>query len=121
MVDFIFLDMKLGIENENIVSKPEKKLALKLTKSQIEEKINKMYNTTSFNYGLINGFAYDTTIEWLRKNNKISTSNIDINSEVLTGRNSVKNVFDFFDNVFEVTRRNELRYCHNKRGFSRKV
>ena len=115
MAAFTFLGMKHGIDNGNIVSKPNKTLALNLTKDQIVQKINNFYNTDDFNYELVNGYAYDTTIEWLRKDNEILTSKIDINSKVLTGRNSIKNIFDIFDDVYELTRRNKLWYSYNKR------
>ena len=95
---------EIGLEDENVVSKAEKELLSNLTQEEVKLKINKMYETNEFTYELINGYAYDTTIEWIKKNTKIKTFEIDMDNKVLTGRNSIKNVFDMFDNVFEYTR-----------------
>lgn len=104
MVAFIFQDMKLGIEEKNLVSKFGAELLSGLTKEEIVEKIKEMYKNENFTCELINGYAYDTTIEWLEKDNDIKVYDIDVNSKVLTGRNSNKGIFDMFDNVFEFTR-----------------
>ena len=66
-----------------------------------------MYSYNDFSCELINGYAYDTTIEWLMKDNNIDTYFIG-DSIVYTGRNQVKNVYDMFDNVFEYT--SEINY-----------
>lgn len=61
-----------------------------------------MYSDKGFHCDLINGYAYDTTLEWLKKDNNVELLYIE-DSNIYTGRNSVKNVYDMFDNVFEYT------------------
>ena len=96
---------EVGIDHETLVSKANKKLLTGINKKEVENKIEKMYVNTDFNCELVNGYAYDSTIEWLTNNNNIEVFNIDTNKEVLTGRNSTKNIYDIFDNIFEFTRR----------------
>ena len=97
---------ELGIEENNIVSKKGKKIYKDFIKSQAEEKVKTIYNGKDFNCELINGYAYDTTIDWLNIEENIKTFYFDTNKELFTGRNSIKNIFDMFDNIFEYTRRN---------------
>ena len=96
---------EIGIEDGFIVSKANKKLLTNLNKNDMKKQIDNMYVNKDFSCELINGYAYDSTIDWLTKNNEVHSSNIDITKEVFTGRNSIKNIFDMFDNIFEFTRR----------------
>lgn len=95
---------ELGIEDEKPVSKPEKEVLSNLTKKEFLEKIDSIYEVKkNFNCELINGYAYDTMVEWLNLDSNVELSEIDVNSKVLTGRKSNKNIFDVFDNVLEYT------------------
>lgn len=93
---------EIGVENEELVSKAGKNILTELTKAETIEKISTMYpNQNDFHFELINGYAYDTTIEWLRKQNEVEVFDIDIEKPFLTGRNQEKNVYDIFDNILE--------------------
>ena len=59
-------------------------------------------NSNSIKCELINGYAYDTTLEWLRVTNEIEKFIID-DDEIYTGRRSYNNIYDFTDNVLELT------------------
>ena len=102
---------ELGVETDSdnsarrVVSKAGKEILKDL------KYVQTMYPQKSeFTCELINGYAYDTTIEWLKKSEKIQVFDVETDNLILTGRNSVRNVFDIFDNVLEITRRNKLQY-----------
>ena len=95
---------EVGIDGNNIVSKSNKKIYKNFTKREIESKIKKLYVNEEFNCELINGYAYDTTINWLLDSDYIEVFQYDVNKELLTGRNANKNIFDMFDNIFEYTK-----------------
>lgn len=69
------------------------------------ELINNMYTNESINCKLINGYAYDTTLEWIEKSNNISIDKYQFNKDdnVLTGRSKYNNIYDFIDNVMEIS------------------
>ena len=95
---------ELGIEqNGEIVSKANKELLTDISKTELLYKINNMYDKKDFSCELINGYAYDTTLEWIISNDDIKTYYIKHGETVLTGRNSNKNIYDLFDNIFEYT------------------
>ena len=95
---------ELGIgENGKIVSKANKELLMDLSKAEFLYKINDMYSQEDFSCELINGYAYDSTLEWIINDDNIKTFYIKQDSKVLTGRNSNKNIYDLFDNIFEYT------------------
>ena len=97
---------EIGKDGENIVSKPNKELLQNLTRKETMKKIEEMYTNKNFTCELINGYAYDTLLKWLMDNNNIDIFKIDIESEVLTGRNSCYRIFDIFDNIMEYTNEN---------------
>ena len=66
---------------------------------------------------LINGYAYDTTLKFILNTNKIEYYSVDTSQEILTGRNEYNNIFDFTDNVLELTLEKEMDNLI-ARGFS---
>lgn len=99
---------EIGNENGKTVSKKNFKIMSNINQTEAIELSKNMYKTnSSINSELINGYAYDTTLEWIQNTNKIQkyvrTSNDD-----LTGKNSYNNIYDFTDNVLELT--TEMNY-----------
>ncbi len=89
-------------ENGNLVSKANKEIPVELTKKDFEEKMKKMYD--NINCELINSYAYDTTLSWILKNPEFKIYKYDKNEEdIKTGRESINNIYDFTDNIMEVT------------------
>ncbi|MBR3697493.1 MAG: hypothetical protein IKM97_04455 [Clostridia bacterium] len=99
---FYISRFETGIEDGEVVSKKNSKLLYGLSKQELLEKIKKLNYKDEFECELINGFAYDTTLEWIKKSNNIETFKYG-NDEVLTGRNQVNNIYDLFDDIFEYT------------------
>lgn len=92
---------EIGIENENPVSKKQVSILKGVTQDEAKNICEKMYNNrTDIHCELINGYAYDTTLEWLQKTNEIKHYII-TGDEILTGRNCYNNLYDFTDNVLE--------------------
>ena len=93
---------EIGNENETPVSKSNTKIWSSITRNEAIEIINKMYN--NINCNLINGYAYDTVLDWIRKTNIINVNNVlvdinideinkkEIESIVLTGREKYNNI-----------------------------
>lgn len=96
---------EIGMENENIVSKASVPVLTYISKKEAMELINNMYTNESINCKLINGYAYDTTLEWIEKSNNISIDKYQFNKDdnVLTGRSKYNNIYDFIDNVMEIS------------------
>lgn len=93
---------EIGKENNYPVSKPNVKVWSDVTRNQAIEIIDKMYE--AINCELINGYAYDTTISWLMKDNKLLTNSVCGNKEeLITGRKSYNNIYDLMDDVMEMT------------------
>lgn len=92
---------EIGIENNKPVSKPGVEVLSDVTRKEAENIINQMYD--NINCELINGYAYDTTLSWITKNNDINFYKIDAsdNKKIYTGRNKNNNIFDFIDNILE--------------------
>lgn len=99
---------EIGNENNIPVSKPNVEVWTNLTRSKAIELSNGMYQ--NINSKLINGYAYDTTLSWIMKNNNIVENKVNIENQekIYTGREKCNNVYDFLDNVMEHTL--ELNY-----------
>ena len=91
-----------GVEEGKVVFKANMPLLQNVTKNEVTQKIKAMYEEEEFTCELINGYAYDTVIEWLKSDSEIEVFDIDVDL-ALTGRNANKNIFDLFDNVLEYT------------------
>jgi len=100
---FYISRFELGQENEKIVSKPNVKILTDISRTQVIEKLNNLYS--NLNCKLINGYAYDTTLAWIKRTNdfKIDKINTEKTQEVLTGRSKNNNIYDFTDNIMELT------------------
>lgn len=97
---------EIGKEADNPVSKSGIEVWSKITKETATNIIDSMYkNNNEIKCKLMNGYAYDTTLLWLMKTNEleITRHNIVENTFITTGTKSYNNIFDFVDNVMELT------------------
>lgn len=93
---------EIGKENEKIVSKPNVSVLTGISREKAIEKLSNMYENV--NCKLINGYAYDTTLEWIKNTNEFNIYKINGETEqVITGRNKYNNIYDFTDNIMELT------------------
>ena len=108
---------EIGIEDEKPVSKKAVNVWNNISKSEANSIIENMYKGEEFKCKLINGFAYDTVLEWIKKNNDIEITSVNVEENVLSGRSEYNRIFDFTDNVLELT--SEVFYNNViVRGFS---
>ena len=104
---FYISRFEIGKENGNPVSKKGAEVWTELNKKEVYEIIKKLkYN--NINCELINGYAYDTTLEWIMKNNEVELINNDIDQPIISGKKSYNNIYDIFDNTMELT--SEINY-----------
>ena len=98
--------------NEKIVSKANAKVVTEITYDEAKNYVSAMYDRNDISCKLINGYAYDTALQWMLKTNNIDKSNLGDylykydrkeNESLLTGRNYLNNVADFFDNCLEMS------------------
>ena len=95
---------EIGKEDGLPVSKQGMEILGELDINQVIEIIEKEYGNKNVKYDLINGYACDTTLNWICKTNNVSIKLFDSEKEeIYTGRNSYNNIYDFFDNVMELT------------------
>ena len=93
---------EIGKENNNPVSKANVEIWSEVTRDEAIEITKNMYNNISCE--LINGYACDTTLSWLMMNNELLTNSVCENKEELrTGRKAYNNIYDFMDDVMEIT------------------
>lgn len=101
---FYISRFEIGIENNEYVSKKGKTILSNITKKEATDIVNKMKTHESVNYELINGYAYDTVLSWLKNTNNIKVDQFYAGDEnLLTGRNEYNNIYDFTDNVLEMS------------------
>lgn len=100
---FYISRFEIGKENNLPVSKNGMEVYTDISKNDAVGIISKMYESKSINCELINGFAYDTTLEWIKSNNEIEPYVVDVQKEdiIYTGRNCYNNIYDFCDNMLE--------------------
>ena len=100
---FYISRFEIGKENDKPVSKYGVDTWVNINKNEANKLIETMYDNIKCD--LINGYAYDTTLSWLMKNNNVEPNIIDIeNTENITsGRSVYNNIYDFNDNVMEIT------------------
>lgn len=95
---------EIGNEENKPVSKKDVNLWSNITIAEAEEIVSKMYENSNINCELINGYAYDTALNWINRTNKINPILFDVKKEeIKTGRNSFNNIYDLTDNIFELT------------------
>lgn len=92
---------EIGKENNLPVSKSGVEIYGNITRKEAMSEIEKMYR--NLNCELINGYAYDTTLSWLNNTNKIEINKIEENENIKTGRKKYNNIYDFIDNILEIT------------------
>lgn len=99
---FYISRFELGLENEKIVSKPNVEIWTNITRDDAIGKINNLYSNC--NCKLINGYAYDTTLAWIKKTNEITIYKYNVEEEkIMTGRTKYNNIYDFTDNIMELS------------------
>ena len=100
---FYISRFEIGNENGKAVSKMGAKLWNGVTREEVYTIVDNMY-TDNTNCELINGFAYDTVLSWILKNEvKVNILQQDNEYRYLTGREKHNNIYDLFDNVMEYT------------------
>ncbi len=104
---FYISRFEIGKENEKPVSKANSEVWSNVTINQSLEIVSNMYKQEGINCKLINGYAYDTTLEWINSTNVADIDIIDAtNEKIYTGRKKYNNIYDFMDNVMEITMEN---------------
>lgn len=98
---FYISRFEIGNENGNPVSKKGAEVWTGVTKTEAQNIVKNMENNV--NCQLMNGYAYDTTYLWLLKNNSIETISLDVKEKVISGTKSCNNIYDFADNIMEIT------------------
>lgn len=96
---------EIGIENSKPVSKSGVEVWQNVNRNEAIKIIKDMYSKETINCSLINGYAYDTTLNWINNTNeiKIDYLNISENAKIVSGRNEYNKIYDFIDNVMELT------------------
>lgn len=96
---------EIGKEDNIPVSKKGVEVWKDVSRQDANDIIREMYQNHSINCELMNGYAYDTTLEWLRNTNQIEYDviNTEENPTVYSGRNEYNHIFDFVDNILEIT------------------
>lgn len=137
---FYISRFEIGKENNIPVSKSGVNVWTDINKLEANQIISQMYANGNLKCELINGYAYDTTLQWLLENNdfKIDIVNVapeneyqkaniiydnqsinfvfdenelekeeskseNVEYNILCGRNKINNIYDFCDNIFELT------------------
>lgn len=99
---------EIGKEENVPVSKEDAEVWKNITKEEAIKIVDSMYD--NINCEIINGYAYDTTLNWLEDTNfirpKEDVLEIKKDEKILTGRNSKNNIYDFCDNVLEFSLEN---------------
>lgn len=105
---FYISRFEIGIENDLPVSKAGVKVWNNVSREEAKNIISNMYENEKIHCELINGFAYDTTLIWLKNTNEIEKNIIDIQKEkiIYSGRTSYNKIYDFCDNILELSTEN---------------
>lgn len=93
---------EIGKENDKPVSKENVIIWNDVTQSEAIKLSSKMYEREDIKVELINGYAYDTTLSWIKNLNDINKHVID-STTLYTGRNKYNNIYDITDNVLELS------------------
>lgn len=100
---FYISRFEIGKENNNPVSKKDSEIWSQVTRNEAIQIIDNMYDNKIINCKLINGYAYDTALYWIKQNNEVENSIIDCSNNVVTGRKAYNNIYDLTDNIVEIT------------------
>ena len=110
---------EIGKEDGKPVSKKGVEIWSDITKDEAKNVIKTMYDDNNLNCELINGYAYDTTLEWIKNSNELEYDIVDLskNEKIYSGRKEYNKINDFIDNVLELS--TEILYDNVViRGFS---
>ncbi len=99
---------EIGKEEDVPVSKSNKEIWKDVTREEAKIISENMYNNINIRSELINGYAHDITLQWIKNNNNIEKFIIDTKNNYHTGRNEYNKIFDFTDNILELTTENNL-------------
>lgn len=105
---FYISRFEIGIENKNPVSKKNAEIIKNVTKKEAQKIVKQMNKNENLHCELINGYAYDTTLVWLKNTNNIEIDKRKFEEKVYSGRTVYNNIYDFTDNIFEIT--SEISY-----------
>ena len=94
---------EIGKENNLPVSKAGVKIFGNITREEAKQVVSKMNKNVNLQCELINGYAYDTTLSWLKTTNDIKVNEVDNKNDLKTGRFQYNNIYDFIDNILEIT------------------
>lgn len=98
---FYISRFELGKENDEIVSKAGAKVWTNITRAEAIPIINNMY--TNINCRLINGYAYDTALAWIKRYNNIEIKKFEDLTNIQCGRSKYNNIYDLTDNIMEIS------------------
>ena len=107
---------EIGKENNNPVSRKNVEIWNNINLEEAKQIVNSMYGEIDFKCEIINGFAYDTTLNWILKNDKINFEE-EIEQSSYTGKKSYKNIYDILDENFELTLEKSYSNTIIYRGF----
>ena len=109
---FYISRFEIGNEEGKAVSKMSVPIWNNVNRKEAQEIISNMYENV--NCELINGYAYDATFKWLQNSSEYDIYEYDFknsSSEIKCGRNKINNIYDFTDNIFELTIENDYDVC----------
>lgn len=93
---------EIGIENNKPVSKINTEVWSNVTRNEAIE-IVKGIQYKDVECNLINGYAYDTVIQWLTNSKGFDEDFTDITDCILSGRKQYNRIYDITDNILEIT------------------
>ncbi len=95
---------EIGKEDNNPVSKKSVLIWNNISQKEANDLANTMNDNPNYISELLNGYAYDTALEWIYKTNKIEISNFIKEDELISGRgNQYNGIYDICDNILELT------------------
>lgn len=99
---FYIARYETGTQNQIPVIKKDVSIYANISYDEAKKIANNFYSNTDFTSSLINSYAFDTTYNWIVSTNE--SNNLHKNREpILTGNNSLNNIYDLSDTVWEWT------------------
>lgn len=96
---------EIGKENNMPVSKKDVEVWTNISRQEAMDIVETMYQDAPVHCELMNGYAYDTTLEWIKNTNELEYDVIETeeNPIIYSGRNEYNHICDFADNILEIT------------------
>ncbi len=99
---------EIGKEDDKPVSKADAQVWSNVDRNDALEIVDEfIYEDNTINCKLINGFAYDTCLLWIKQSNSIINENVDYSKksieEIYTGRIKMNNIYDLTDNIMDIS------------------